>query len=154
MVKIGWLLASWRWSGWADSSSTEYDLSGLTLVNWIWSGRADIWLAGDNLDNPDILTLRWILASWMRCAQADWQLLECNLDALALGLLYGVALCWLDVICTGKLCAIWMLSWWAGNRLAAHNVNQRRADWISWVLWFRILFYRRGKQSRHQTQYV
>jgi len=41
--------------------------------------------AEDDLDNPDILTLRWFLASWMRSAQAGSQLAGRNLDGLALG---------------------------------------------------------------------
>jgi len=61
-------------------------------------GRADFWPAGDDLDNADILTLRWFLASWIRSAQAGSQLAGRNLDGLALGWLYGLALGWLDVI--------------------------------------------------------
>jgi len=85
------------------------------------SGWADFWPAGDDLDNADILTLRWVLASWMRSAQAGSQLAGRNLDGLALGWLYGLALgclyglalgClyglapgWLDAILMGWLSA-------------------------------------------------
>jgi len=73
----------------------------------------------DDLDNADILTLRWFLAGWL---SAGWTQ-------------SGRASCWLAVR--------------AGSRLAGRNVNRLRAGWISWVLGFRILFYRRGRRSRY-----
>ena len=130
------ILASLRLSGWADSWSIQYDVDGPTLVNWIWFGWADFCPAGDDLDDPDIPILGLSLASWMRSAHARSQRAGSDLDRLALGWLYRLALGCLDVIWMGKLCP--------GSRLLGLNGNWLRAGWTSCVWGFSILFHRRG----------